>query len=166
MKSLHVEHWQHPEKRKGDRMKIATALRGWRAGSCAVVLGALLVAPVASAEQKGEWTSTGRTPDLQRFSPLDQIKPSNVAGLVPTWSFSTGALRGHEGNPLVINNVMYVHSAFPNTVYPLDLPKAGAPMQWMHVPAQPAGTITLAWCDGRTRGLASPPSGTSFINRL
>src|SRR5881392_598415 len=166
MKSLHVEHWQHPEKRKGDRMKIATALRGWRAGSCAVVLSALLVAPVASAEQKGEWTSTGRTPDLQRFSPLDQIKPSNVAGLVPTWSFSTGALRGHEGNPLVINNVMYVHSAFPNIVFALDLTKPGAPMIWKHVPAQPADTIPVACCDVVNRGLAYHPSGKLFIELL
>ena len=147
-------------------MKIATALRGWRAGSCAVVLGALLVAPVASAEQKGEWTSTGRTPDLQRFSPLDQIKPSNVAGLVPTWSFSTGALRGHEGNPLVINNVMYLHSAFPNTVYALDLAKPGAPMLWRHVPAQPAETIPVACCDVVNRGLAYHPSGKLFIELL
>src|SRR5437764_15477187 len=104
MKSLHVEHWQHPEKRKGDRMKIATALRGWRAGSCAVVVGALLVAPVASAEQKGEWTSPGRTPDLQRFSPIDEIKPPNVAGPVSTCSFSPEALRGREGTPLVPSN--------------------------------------------------------------
>ena len=55
------------------------------AGFCAVTLGTLLVATVAlAADQKGEWTMTGRTYDLQRFSPLDQIKPNNVAGLVPT----------------------------------------------------------------------------------
>src|SRR5213076_1895478 len=87
-------------------------------------------------------------------------------GLVPTWSFSTGALRGHEGNPLVINNVMYLHSAFPNTVYALDLAKPGAPMLWRHVPAQPAETIPVACCDVVNRGLAYHPSGKLFIELL
>ncbi|MFL5277104.1 MAG: PQQ-dependent dehydrogenase, methanol/ethanol family, partial [Myxococcales bacterium] len=131
-----------------------------------MTLGALLVSTVAFAEQKGEWTMTGRTYDLQRFSPLEQIKPSNVAGLVPTWTFSTGALRGHEGNPLVIGNVMYLHSAFPNTVYALDLTKPGAPMLWKHIPAQPSETIPVACCDVVNRGLAYHPSGKLFIELL
>src|SRR5436309_15340494 len=153
-----------PRKRKGDFMRIVRALRGFRAGTCAVALGALLVATVALAgEQKGEWTMTGRTYDLQRFSPLDQIKPSNVGALVPAWTFSTGALRGHEGNPLVIGNVMYLHSAFPNTVFALDLTKPGAPMLWKHVPAQPAETNPVACCDVVNRGLAYHPSGKLFI---
>jgi alcohol dehydrogenase (cytochrome c) len=56
---------------------------------------------------------TGRDYSLQRFSPLKQITTSNVGELRPVWSFSTGTLRGHEGNPLVIGNVMYVHT-FPS----------------------------------------------------
>jgi PQQ-dependent dehydrogenase (methanol/ethanol family) len=147
-------------------MRIVRGMRSWRAGTCAVALGALLVSTVAFAEQKGEWTMTGRTYDLQRFSPLEQIKPSNVAGLVPTWTFSTGALRGHEGNPLVIGNVMYLHSAFPNTVYALDLTKPGAPMLWKHIPAQPSETIPVACCDVVNRGLAYHPSGKLFIELL
>ena len=75
----------------------------------------------APADSQGEWTMTGRTCDLQRFSPLDQINTNTVARLQAAWSFSTGVLRGHEGNPLVLGNVMYVHSAFPNIVYALDL---------------------------------------------
>src|SRR4051812_41472545 len=73
---------KHPENGRGTWMRIVRGMCGWRAGTCAVTLGALLVSTVAFAEQKGEWTMTGRTYDLQRFSPLDQIKPSNVAGLV------------------------------------------------------------------------------------
>ena len=30
-------------------------------------------------------------------------------------------LRGHEGSPLVIGDMMYVHTPFPNIVYALDL---------------------------------------------
>jgi glucose dehydrogenase len=51
---------------------------------------------------KGDWWMTGRDYALTRFSPLDQISTSNVSQLRPVWSFSTGVLRGHEGNPLVV----------------------------------------------------------------
>ena len=54
---------------------------------------------------EGEWHMTGRDYSLQRFSPLKQITTANVTDLRPVWSFSTGTLRGHEGNPLVIGNI-------------------------------------------------------------
>src|SRR5256886_12422832 len=146
-------------------MTIVKVIGRWRTWAIAAVT-VVVVSVAPAADEKGEWTMTGRTYDLQRFSPLDQITASNVGTLVPTWTFSTGALRGHEGNPLVIGNVMYVHSAFPNTVYALDLTKAGAPMLWKHVPAQPAETIPVACCDVVNRGLAYHPSGKLFIELL
>ena len=57
----------------------------------------------------------------QRYSQLKQITAENVGKLQVAWTFSTGVLRGHEGGPLVIGNVMYVHGPFPNPVYALDL---------------------------------------------
>ena len=48
-----------------------------------------------------QWVMTGRTYDLQRYSPLTQINATNVAHLHASWSFSTGTLRGHEGNPQI-----------------------------------------------------------------
>ena len=56
-----------------------------------------------------------------RYSELDQITKDNVKNLQVAWTFSTGVLRGHEGGPLVIGNVMYLHTPFPNNVYALDL---------------------------------------------
>jgi glucose dehydrogenase len=103
---------------------------------------------------EGEWHMTGRDYSLQRFSPLKQITTSNVAELRPVWSFSTGTLRGHEGNPLVIGNVMYVHTSFPNIVYALDLSKAGAPQIWKYVPNQSPDAIPIACCDLVNRGTA------------
>src|SRR6266571_2548440 len=97
----------------------------------------VLVTASAIAQEAGQWTMTGRTPDLQRYSPLTAINKANVKNLKAAWTFSTGVLNGHEGNPLVIGTVMYVHSAFPNIVFALDLTKEGAPMIWKHVPAQP-----------------------------
>jgi lanthanide-dependent methanol dehydrogenase len=61
------------------------------------------------------------TYDNQRYSGLNQITASNVGKLQVAWTFSTGVLRGHEGAPLVIGDVMYVHAPFPNTVFALDL---------------------------------------------
>ncbi|MFD1303727.1 PQQ-dependent dehydrogenase, methanol/ethanol family, partial [Methylobacterium marchantiae] len=58
-----------------------------------------------------------------RYSKLDQINASNVKQLQVAWTFSTGVLRGHEGSPLVVGNMMYVHTPFPNIVYALDLDK-------------------------------------------
>src|SRR5688572_33163413 len=51
----------------------------------------------------GDYSST-------RYSELDQITNENVKDLQVAWTFSTGVLRGHEGGPLVIGNMMYVHA--------------------------------------------------------
>src|SRR5436305_14579349 len=56
----------------------------------------------------------------QRYSKLNQITAQNVGRLQVAWTFSTGVLRGHEGGPLVIGDVMYVHGPFPNPVFGLD----------------------------------------------
>ena len=58
-----------------------------------------------------------------RYSKLNQITAANAGKLQVAWTFSTGVLRGHEGGPLVIGNMMYVHTPFPNKVYALDLAK-------------------------------------------
>ena len=62
----------------------------------------VLVTASAFAQEAGQWTMTGRTYDLQRFSPLTAINKANVKNLKAAWTFSTGVLNGHEGNPLVI----------------------------------------------------------------
>ncbi|HYK81574.1 MAG TPA: methanol/ethanol family PQQ-dependent dehydrogenase [Gemmatimonadales bacterium] len=114
----------------------------------------VFVAGSAVAQEAGQWTMAGRTYDLQRFSPLTAINRTNVKNLKAAWTFSTGVLNGHEGNPLVIGSVMYVHSAFPNIVAALDLTKPGAPMIWRHVPKQPDEAKAIACCDLVNRGLA------------
>ena len=147
-----------------------------RFSSWAVLAGTLTVgASAASAQQQlieasknpGQWVMPGRTYDLQRHSPLKQITTANVKDLQVAWTFSTGVLRGHEGNPLVIGHVMYVHSAFPNKVFALDLSKPGAPQIWQFTPEQPADVIPIACCDVVNRGLAySPKYDRLFIELL
>jgi PQQ-dependent dehydrogenase (methanol/ethanol family) len=137
-----------------------------RFSSWAVLAGTLTVGvSAASAQQQlieasknpGQWVMPGRTYDMQRHSPLKQITTANVKDLQVAWTFSTGVLRGHEGSPLVIGHVMYVHSAFPNKVFALDLAKPGAPQIWQFTPEQPADVIPIACCDVVNRGLAYSP---------
>jgi PQQ-dependent dehydrogenase (methanol/ethanol family) len=89
----------------------------------------------------------------QRYSTLDQITKDNVKNLRPVWTFSTGVLRGHEGAPLVIGDVMYVHSPFPNNVYALDLKNNGQ-IIWKYEPKQDPSVIPVMCCDTVNRGVA------------
>jgi lanthanide-dependent methanol dehydrogenase len=88
-----------------------------------------------------------------RYSTLDQINKSNVKNLRPVWTFSTGVLRGHEGGPLVIGDVMYVHAPFPNTVFALDLNNNGR-ILWKYEPRQDPSVIPVMCCDTVNRGVA------------
>ena len=89
----------------------------------------------------------------QRYSTLDKINATNVSKLHPVWSFSTGVLRGHEGGPLVIGDVMYVHTPFPNNVFALDLNDNGK-ILWKYEPRQDPSVIAVMCCDTVNRGVA------------
>ncbi|EIM27858.1 glucose/quinate/shikimate family membrane-bound PQQ-dependent dehydrogenase [Microvirga lotononidis] len=47
----------------------------------------------------GEWHAYGRTTYGQRYSPLNQITPANVANLQEAWTYRTGDVRGRPGDP-------------------------------------------------------------------
>jgi PQQ-dependent dehydrogenase (methanol/ethanol family) len=96
--------------------------------------------------QTGDYANT-------RFSKLDQINASNVGRMQVAWTFSTGVLRGHEGSPLVVGDVMYVHTPFPNIVYALDLNDPGRVI-WKHEPKQDPNVIPVMCCDTVNRGVA------------
>jgi PQQ-dependent dehydrogenase (methanol/ethanol family) len=99
----------------------------------------------------------------QRYSQLKQINASNVGKLQVAWTFSTGVLRGHEGAPLVIGDVMYVHGPFPNPVYALDLAHDGK-ILWKYVPKQDPNVIPVMCCDTVNRGL-SYGDGKVFLHQ-
>ena len=88
-----------------------------------------------------------------RFSTLKQITADNVGKLQVAWTFSTGVLRGHEGNPLVVGDTMYLHTAFPNIVYALDL-KNENKILWKYEPKQDPNVIPVMCCDTVNRGVA------------
>jgi PQQ-dependent dehydrogenase (methanol/ethanol family) len=88
-----------------------------------------------------------------RYSKLNQINAQNVNKLQVAWTFSTGVLRGHEGAPLVVGNIMYVHGPFPNPVFALDLDHDGK-ILWKYEPKQDPDVIPVMCCDTVNRGLA------------
>jgi len=102
--------------------------------------------PANWAIQTGDYANT-------RYSTLDQINRENVGDLQVAWTFSTGVLRGHEGSPLVIGDMMYVHTPFPNIVYALDLNQDGR-IVWKYEPRQDPSVIPVMCCDTVNRGVA------------
>jgi len=89
----------------------------------------------------------------QRYSPLDKINANNVKDLQVAWTFSTGVLRGHEGGPIVIGDMMYIHTPFPNKVFALDLKEPGR-VVWKYEPVQDPTVIPVMCCDTVNRGVA------------
>ncbi|HYD65574.1 methanol/ethanol family PQQ-dependent dehydrogenase [Azospirillum sp.] len=89
----------------------------------------------------------------QRYSPLDKINTNNVKNLQVAWTFSTGVLRGHEGGPIVIGDMMYIHTPFPNKVFALDLKEPGR-VVWKYEPVQDPTVIPVMCCDTVNRGVA------------
>jgi PQQ-dependent dehydrogenase (methanol/ethanol family) len=99
----------------------------------------------------------------QRYSKLNQINAQNVGKLQVAWTFSTGVLRGHEGGPLIIGDVMYVHGPFPNPVFALDLKNDGK-ILWKYEPKQDPNVIPVMCCDTVNRGL-SYADGKIFLHQ-
>ena len=88
----------------------------------------------------------------QRYSKLKQIDKTNANKLQVAWTFSTGVLRGHEGSPLVVDGMMYIHTPFPNKVFALSLEDQR--IVWKYEPKQDPAVIPQMCCDTVYRGLA------------
>ncbi|MCK5934189.1 MAG: methanol/ethanol family PQQ-dependent dehydrogenase [Fulvimarina manganoxydans] len=109
-----------------------------------------------AAKNAAQWVMPTGNYANQRWSDLDMINKDNVGQMVPAWTFSTGVLRGHEGNPLVVGDTMFVHTPFPNIVYALDLNDEGT-IKWKYEPKQDPSVIPVMCCDTVNRGVAYAP---------
>lgn len=149
---------------------------------CLFTAAAMMLASSAQAnsmvmkmsEDPNQWVMPTGDYFNQRYSKLDQINTRNVGDLKVAWTFSTGVLRGHEGSPLVIGDMMYVHTPIPNNIYALDL-NNDQKIVWAYEPTlrQPGKTAAgadlndLAFymcCDFVNRGL-SYADGKIFLYR-
>ena len=105
------------------------------------------------AQNPKDWVMPAGDYANTRYSKLNQINAANVGKLQVAWTFSTGVLRGHEGGPLIIGNMMYVHTPFPNKVYALDLSQENK-IVWKYEPKQDPNVIPVMCCDTVNRGVA------------
>ncbi|TAN48437.1 MAG: PQQ-dependent dehydrogenase, methanol/ethanol family [Methylococcaceae bacterium] len=113
-------------------------------------LDALTKDPKNFATWGGDYAGT-------RYSTLDQINTTNVKDLQVAWTFSTGTLRGHEGGPLVVDDVIYIHTPYPHRVYALDQSSQSVIWEYTYAADKDVDTsqvISVMCCDVVNRGLA------------
>ncbi len=82
-----------------------------------------------AAAEPHNWLTYNGTYDSQRYSRLDQIKPSNVATLEQKWVVQNQVVGAWQSNPIVVDGIMYVTQR-PNDVLAVDA-KTGR-VFWQH----------------------------------
>jgi len=143
--------------------------RGRGKTALALLVGAALIAAGgASARHVAagnvNWAGWGNTPDMIRYSPLDQITPSNVGQLGRAFTvdlnrFIPGIKKGQQTYPIVDDGVMYVTSG-DDQVFAVNATNGALLWHW-----QPDNLATfknygivanrgVAVCDGRVYELA------------
>lgn len=106
---------------------------------------------IAADKEPGNWMSTGRTYDEQRYSPLNDITAQNVGQLGLAWSYKLDLDRGVEATPIVVDGVMYTTGPF-SVVYALDA--RDGKLLWKYDPKSDRNRAGEACCDAVNRGVA------------
>ncbi len=107
--------------------------------------------PVTVAGTAGEWPTWGRTPGGDRFSPLTQITPANVADLKPAWTYHAGTIgrwqkSSFQATPLMVGDSLYL-CAPTNIIIALD-PETGKE-RWRFDPrVDQTGNSVVTACRG------------------
>jgi PQQ-dependent dehydrogenase (methanol/ethanol family) len=126
-------------------------------GMFAIVMApAIMIADEAlekAAQDPNQWVIPLGSYSGIRHSTLKQITTANAAKLHVAWTMSTGTLRGQEGQPLVVGNMMYFESSYPNFVYAINLDNVGQ-IAWKFAPEQDKFSPSVACCDLVNKGVA------------
>lgn len=142
-------------------MRIRILLLALAVAACATAVTFLLQKQAGAQQQvslaemsanHNQWVMPSQDYANLRHSDLDEITTENVKNLKVSWMMSTGATRGHEGQPLVIGDMMYYESAYPNHVYAIDL--STNEIKWTFTPSQDSFATSVACCDLVNRGVA------------
>jgi PQQ-dependent dehydrogenase (methanol/ethanol family) len=147
-------------------MKKAFSMRSGVAAllSLAVLGGAASVSAndeiIERSKNPNMWAAPGGDLAMTRHSALKDINTKNIKNMHMAWSQSTGALRGHEGQPVVVEHdgkpMMFFVSAWPNIVQALDLSNPDKPKQvWNYNKKtdRDLSAVPRACCDTVNRGL-------------
>ena len=103
------------------------------------------------AATPGDITTYGGGYDLQRHSPLKQINRDNVDRMVPVWNLSLANNYPQEGQPLLIDGVMYETTT--DATVALD-PLTGKQL-WRTPVTLPQDVHAVACCGSHNRGAAA-----------
>ncbi len=110
-------------------------------------------APASAAPpDDGQWSMAAKNYANTRYSALDQINNDTVKNLRVESTFSLGVDKGEEAAPLIVDQTMYIVTAYPNYLYALDLTKPGAPLKWEFKPYPERASQGVACCDVVNRG--------------
>jgi len=113
-------------------------------------------APAATVAD-GDWPAYNRTLDSQRYSPLNQITPQNVASTKQICAFDLGESGNFQSGIVVVNNTMYVTTE--RSTFAID--PATCQQKWKHTTDKPTPeglrvNRGVAYADGRIfRGINS-----------
>lgn len=124
---------------------------GLGSGPDDVAAANLPVSPVTTPGKDGEWAAFGRDDAGTRFSPLEQIAPSNVARLEPAWTFHTGVVQSGmqsplEATPIMVGGLLTLCTQ-TNIVIVLD-PETGKEFWRFDPKVDPTGASTVTTCRG------------------
>lgn len=106
---------------------------------------------LAAQADPDNWLMVGGSYDEQHYSALKQINADNVAQLAPAWVVDFDVARGQEGEPLVVDGVVYVVTAW-SKVHAVD--GATGKTLWSYDPKVPGEWGAKGCCDVVSRGLA------------
>jgi alcohol dehydrogenase (cytochrome c) len=136
-----------------NRTRICHAALGASAGIALIVAAEPSQAALRAAATGAEWTQAGGTPQGTQYSALKDITTANAGNLVEEFSYPTGAKGSHQGSPLVVGDVMYVVTPFPDRLIALDLKHPGTAL-WTFSPNPGGYARGLTCCDIVNRGPA------------
>nr|WP_272889364.1 glucose/quinate/shikimate family membrane-bound PQQ-dependent dehydrogenase [Stutzerimonas stutzeri] len=172
--------WQHFGARAwgGSALPLMLAVLLWGAAAVQAIssdshdIRGMLPQPLAAAPvsdgatvPEGEWHAYGRTQHGTRYSPLEQVTPSNVDRLEKVWEFSTGDRRRpsdpeettYEVTPLKIDDSLYICTPH-NFVIALDADTGQE--RWRFDPKVPDSVNRQhLTCRGLSYHLSDAPAG-------
>ncbi len=139
----------NPHPSPATRQQAATSAHRSAAGTGAPTVDAERI--IDANREPGNWMTTGRTYDEQRFSPLDQISQANVGHLGLAWHYDLDTNRGQEATPIVVDGVMYTTEAWSKV---LALDAGTGKLLWKFDPMVKPELGRAACCDVVNRGVA------------
>ena len=153
---------------RGAKLALARAVNSWPIASLLFVIAGCSRMPTGAAgpaaatpevmqadralraamADSTSWPSYGRDYTNRRHSPLTEIAPDNVSGLVLAWRYRTGIPHAFETSPVVVDGTMYLSTPLSHVV---ALDAATGRRRWEYAPEL---EVTVHCCGPVNRGVA------------